>query len=241
MKMSTSSSSVTYVAVVALLLVGLAGYSLLNPAPNASTTAAVTCDSALSSALGITNAGLCLQNVQISVSQSNSSQFIVPVMIMGQGTTTTMDILYLLDSESVGHSGPIQNVTTDDFPVAISVPSGQASTQVTFSNASVLYAGKGIIIYSYTLTASVGSAGYYAIAPPFYFGAYPVLTVGTEPGELNGTALSMWGYDGMMQSGEFALPSDIVGTGTLTLVNSTVPATPTCPNPACVVVAHSGD
>ncbi len=236
-----ASSGRAYVAMVAVVLVGLAGYSALNPAPNISTTMSVTCDSTLSTALGITNAGLCLQNVQIWVSASNSSEFIVPVMTMGQGTTTTIDILYLLNSESVGHKGPIQNVTTDDFPVAISVPSGKPSTQVTFSNASVVYTGKGIIIYSYTLTASAGSVGYYAIAPPFYYGAYPALAVGAEPGQLNSTALSMWGYDGMMQSGEFALPSDIVSTGTLTLVNATVPATPTCPNPACIIVAHSGD
>lgn len=239
--MAESRGSEAYIAVIVVLLVSLAGYSLLNPVPNAPTGASVACDSTLSTALGITNAGLCLQDVQVSVSDFNSSDFVVPVMIMGQGTTTTVDILYLLNSESVGHNGPIQNVTADDFPVAISVPSGKVSTQVTFSNASVLYTGKGIVIYSYTVTSSAESDGYYAIAPPFYFGVYPVLAVGAEPGQLNDTAVSMWGYDGMMQSGEFALPSDIVGTGTLVLVNATVPATPSCPNPACIVVAHSGD
>lgn len=239
--MPAPRSSVVYVAVIVVVLVGLAGDSLFNPTSGAPTTVPETCDSALSAALGIPSATLCLQDVQISVSASNSSEFTVPVMMMGQGTTTTVDILYLLNSESVGHKGPIQNVTADDFPVAISVPSGMASTQVTFSNATVLYAGKDVIIYGYTLTASPGSDGYYAVAPPFYFGAYPVLAVGAEPGQLNGTALSMWGYDGTMQSGEFALPSDIVGAGTLTLVNATVPAIPSCPNPACVVVAHSGE
>jgi hypothetical protein len=151
-----------------------------------------------------------------------------------------MDILYLLSSESVGHKGPIQNVTTLDLPVTMSVPSGKVSDRVTFSDPTALVSGRGFIVYSYSVTAAAGSDGYYAILPPFYFGAYPVLAVGAQPDRLNQSALTTWGYDGVMQSGEFALPSDIVGTGALTLVNATVPAVPGCTTPACVIISHSG-
>jgi hypothetical protein len=215
--------------------------SLLSNSDGRSSTVPVrVCDAALSAELGLSATNICLQDVQISVSSTNGSRFIVPVMVMQTGTTTTMDILYLLSSETLGHTGPIENVTASDVPIALSVPSGRASDQVTFSDASIVFANKNVIIYSYTVKAPYGSNGYYAILAPYYYGAYPALAVGADPDHLNESALSTWGFSGPMQSAEFALPSSIVGTGDLVLVNASVPMIPTCLNPACIVISHSG-
>lgn len=239
-KRAFSSPTVVFAVLVVVIVAAFAGGSYLIGSTDSFPAPDRVCDKALSRALGPSTSGLCLQNVQLSVSSSNVSQFIVPVMVMKPGTTTTVDILYLLGSETVGHKGPIQNVTTSDFPEALSVPSGKVSGQVVFTDPSVLSSGRGFIIYRYAVAAAAGSTGYYAILPPFYFGAYPALAVGAQPDLLNQSALTTWGYDGVMQSAEFAIPSEIVGTGSLALVNATVPAVPSCTTPACVIISHSG-
>ena len=222
-----------FIAAVALVATG----SSLGSADGASTR---PCDAAFSAEVGASATGLCLQNVQISVSPSNGSAFVVPVMVLKTGATATLDILYLLSSETVGHTGPIENVTASDVPVALSVPSGMISDKITFSNASIVFANRYVIIYSYTVSALAGSNGYYAILHPYYYGTYQALAVGADPDQLNVSALSTWGFSGTMQSGEFALSSSIVGTGNLVLVNATVPMIPACPNRACVIISHSG-
>ena len=228
---------VVFITAVALFSTG----SLLSAAggPQATVTDH-PCDASLSTELGLSPTRPCLQDVQISVSAADGSAFSVPVMVMKTSTSTTIEILYLLGSESVGHTGPIENVTTSDAPVALSVPSGKVSESVTFSNASIVFANKDVIVYSYTLTALTGSDGYYAILPPYYYGTYPALAVGANPDQLNATTLSTWGFTGAMVSGEFELPSSVVGTGDLVLVNATVPFTQSCLNPACVIISHSG-
>lgn len=230
------------IALVALLVLIAAGsYADQTLGSAGSATTDHRCDQALEDGLGLqTTQGVCLEDVQVAVSSANQSDFVVPVMLMKPGSTTTLDILYLLGSESVGHKGPIMNVTAADLPVALTVPSGKLTHLVVFSNARPLFAGRGFIAFRYTLTVSSNSTGYYAILPPLYFGTYPALAVGANPFDLNMTTLRTWGYDGVMQSAEFALPSEIVGTGTLTVVNATVPTTPACASPACIIVSHSG-
>jgi len=198
------------------------------------------CDPTLLEEMGLSATSLCLENVQVVSSPTNSSDFIVPVMVMSPGTSTTIEVLYLLSSETLGHTGPIQNITTAEAPVALAVPSGKASPDVTFSSATRIFSDKSLVIYRYTLTASSGSDGYYAVLPPFYWGVFPALAVGADPAHLNMTALQTWGYSGGLMSAEFALPSDILGTGGLDVVNATVPTIPTCPTPACVVISNSG-
>jgi hypothetical protein len=234
------SSEVFLIVFIVTVALVVTGASLLPPGGASTATSARTCDAAFSAEVGVSATGLCLQDVQISVSPSNGSTFVVPVMVMKTGATATLDILYLLGSETVGHTGPIENVTASDVPVALSVPSGTVSDKVTFSNASIAFANKDVIIYSYTVSANAGSDGYYAILPPYYYGTYPALAVGADPDQLNASALSAWGFSGAMQSGEFALPSIVVGIGSLMLVNATVPMTETCPNGACVIISHSG-
>jgi hypothetical protein len=233
----------TWIIIAATATVALlAGITLLGASPGAqsSTVHRPECDSALSSGVGIPASSICLEDVEVSLLPTNSSDFSVPVMVMKPGTTTTVELLYLLSAESSGHTGPMENVTASDLPVALSVPGGKASDVVTFSNASVLFADRSVILYSYTLTAPAGSGGYYAILPPYYSGAYPALAVGADPKHLNATALSTWGYNGGMETAEFSLPSLVVGTGNLDVVNATVPASQNCMNPACIIISHSG-
>ncbi|MDA4113711.1 MAG: hypothetical protein OK474_06670 [Thaumarchaeota archaeon] len=239
-KISVRSSAVFLVVLIASTALFATGSLMSASDGRSSTVPTHVCDAALSAELGLSATNLCLRNVQISVPSTNGSRFLVPVMFMQSGTTTTMAILYLLSSETLGHTRPIENVTASDVPIALSVPSGRVSDQVTFSDASVVSANKTVIIYDYTVTALDGSNGYYAILPPYYYGAYPALAVGADPDLLNVSALSTWGFSGPMQSAEFALPSSIVGTGDLVLVNASVPMIPTCLNPACVIISHSG-
>jgi len=183
---------------------------------------------------------LCLQLIQISVSSSNSSELSIPVMVMRPGTTTAIDVLYLLSAGSSGNPGPKRNVTTSELPLALSIPSGKVdASKVAFYNASVIFQTKAAIIYRYTVMSAPDSSGYYAILPPYYYGIYPALAVGVDPNNLDKSALSIWGFSGLIESGEFIVPSYIVGTGDLNVVNATVPLIYSCPNPACVMISHS--
>jgi len=218
----------------------IASVALLTLPRNSTKASTKVCDEALLSELKLSSTDFCLQNLQITISAKNSSELIVPVMIVKPGTITSLELLYELSGESVQHPGPKQNVTSSELPAALSVPSGIVSDLVKFSDASLVYESSSTVIYNYTLIAPDSSNGYYAIMPPFYFGFYPVLAVGADSNHLNESELSNWGYDGPMISGEFMLPSLIVGTGDATLVNATVPAVQICPSPACNVIAHSG-
>ena len=198
------------------------------------------CDQQLSADVGVLGTGLCLRPLSLIVSRSNSSEFSVPIMIMKPDTSTVVNVLYVLAVERVLHAGPSLNITSSELPVLISVPSGNFDAGgVTFSNASDIYQNTRVVIFSYTLTAAPNSSGYYAILPRYYFGMYPALVVTTDPNHLNMTALSLWGYTGTMISSEFFVPSYIVGTGNLVVINATIPMTESCMNPACVKISHS--
>jgi hypothetical protein len=103
-----------------------------------------------------------------------------------------------------------------------------------------VFKDKSVMIYDYTVTTLAGSAGYYAILPPYYFGMLPALAVGADPNQLNASALLMWGYSGTFLSSEVTIPSRIVWTGNMVVVNSTIPMTLDCPNAACSIISHSG-
>jgi len=205
-------------------------------------TSTPECDPQLSAEVGNLGTGLCLQQVSLSVSRSNSSEFSVPVMIMKPGTSTVVNVLYLVAAERVFHPGPLPNITSSELPVLMSVPSGTIEPDgVTFSNALKIFQNGRVVIFSYTLTAATNSSGYYGILPQYYFGMYPALVVSAsaDPNNLNMTALGLWGYTGNMISSEFFVPSYVVGTGDLNVINATVPMTESCMNPACVIIAHS--
>jgi len=219
----------------------IAPYVLL-PADASTVTVTGTseCDPQLSVEIGESGTGLCLRQVSLTVSRSNSSEFSVPVMIMKPGTSTVVKVLYFLAAESVNHPGPILNITSSEPPVIMSVPSGTFDAGgVTLSNASAIFQNARVVIFSYTLTAATNSSGYYAILPLYYFGMYPALVVSADPNHPNMTALSLWGYTGTMISSEFIVPSFIVGTGDLNVINASVPMTENCMNPACVKISHS--
>jgi hypothetical protein len=234
------SSALFLVIIIAVTAIFAADSFLSLPGGSSTPVYTPACDPTLLEEMRLSATNLCLENVQVSASPTNSSELIVPVLVTSPGTTTSLEVLYLLSSETLGHTGPIQTITAAEGPVALSIPSGKVSDEVTFSNATLVFSNKSLEIYRYTLTAALGSDGYYAILPPFYWGVYPALAIGVDPARLNATALSTWGYSGVMQSAEFALPSSIVGTGALDVVNATVPTIPTCPSPVCVIISHSG-
>jgi len=229
----------TVLLFIAVLVLALIVSEVLLNQPRASNAPAQKCDPSLVSELKIPDS-LCLENLQITIPVTNTSAFIVPVIIVKPGTTTTIEILYQLSSESVQHPGPRLNVTSFEIPTFRLVPSGNVSDLIKCSNGTLVYGSSSLTIFSYNVTTLPGSDGYYAILPLFYFGFYPVLAVGASPGHLNQSVLNTWGYDGPLLTGEFALPSQIVGTGDATLVNATVPMTQICPSVACHVIAHSG-
>lgn len=237
---SVARSSVVFLALLIVVLSLFTGYSVYFPAGGMPVTRqAGACDSNL---LNIPEppAYLCLQNIQVSISASNESEFVVPVMVMSTGSSTVVQIMYLLNSQSVGWPVPHRNVTSSQVPVAISVPTGRVTQFVKFSNASLVFEDTSVMIYDYIITSLPGSTGYYAILPPYYFGMLPALAVGAGPNQLNATALSMWGYSGTFLSSEVTIPSRIVGVGSMVVVNSTIPMIPDCPNAACNIISHSG-
>jgi hypothetical protein len=225
---------------IAVLVIALVASDALLTLSGGSKAPAEKCDATLLTEERLQATGLCLEDLQITIPVTNTSEAFVPVVIVNPGTVTRMEILYQLSAESVQHPGPKQNVSSDNIPTIRSVPSGNVSSLVKFSVGTLVYQSSSLEIYSYNLTASPGSDGYYAILPIYYFGLNPVLAVGASPGHLNQSALSTWGYDGQMISAEFMLPSYLVGTGDATLVNATVPTTQICPSAACNIIAHSG-
>jgi len=167
-------------------------------------------------------------------------EFYVPVLVMKAGGVGTLDILYHLSASSIGHVGPLPTVAPNLVPFALSVPSATINTsQVGFSDGVVVFQNSGWIIYRYTVHSSVDSMGYYAIMPPYYFGIYPALAIGVNSNDLNMTALSIWGFTGVIMSAEDTVPSTIVGTSGFSIVNATIPGLADCPNPACSQISRS--
>ncbi len=197
------------------------------------------CNSQLESLLRGSANNLCLQLIQIFVPASNVSEIVVPVLVMKPGSTTTMDILYNIGSESLGHIGPKLDVAPTDRPQWLSVPYGNLSHEVVFSDGRVIFQSATIVIYRYNVSAGVGSNGYYALLPPLYSGINPALDVNTDPVSFNLTTLATWAFTGVLKTAEFSLPSYIVGTGNLDVVNVTLPDDSNCANPACNLISNS--
>jgi hypothetical protein len=220
--------------VIILLVIGVYGtYILLNKIPKTA-----NCDSFLSKEVGAND--LCLRPFTISISPSNSSDFVVPVLIAQPGGSASIEVLYHLSASTVNHQGNLASLTPSDVPDMLSESTGTVSpSQVTVSNGVLVYNSTAWVIYSYTLRTSSASEGYYAILPPFYYGTYPALAVASESNTLNMSALAMWGFDEVGQSSEFVIPSTIVGTSGLSVVNASVPQISYCPNSACIAVSHS--
>lgn len=229
----------TYVLALAVVLVVAAvsgGFLLFR-----GYTGEKACDVALLAHIGATGSGLCLQPLRRVISKSNSSDFEVPALIMKAGATASVEIMYnLSEGIYVSRSYEKPNVTSSDAPLTLSVTTARPSpNSVSFSNGVLLFRDAGWAIYSYSVTASDNSSGYYAILPTYYYGMNPALIVGASPNGLNMTSLAMWGYTGFTESGEAILPSTIVGTSGMTVLEVSVPMTNVCPNSACIFIAHS--
>jgi len=167
-------------------------------------------------------------------------EFYVPVLVLKPGATGTIDILYHISASTIGHVGPLPTVPPNLVPVALSVPLATINTsRVEFSDGVPIFQNNGWTIYRYTVNASADSTGYYAITPPYYFGIYPALDIGTDTNNLNMSALSIWGFTGIITSSEDTVPSTIVGTSGFNIVNATIPGLADCPNPACSQISRS--
>lgn len=199
------------------------------------------CNAQILTQIGAENSGLCLRPLNIVVSGSNSSEFYVPVLAIAPGSTGTIEILYHI-SAGVYVSRPQEKpqVNSTDVPIVLSIATGRpAATGVYFSDGVQVFGNADWTVYSYRVTASAGAAGYYAILPKYYAGVYPALAVGPGAGNLNTSALATWGYTGLTVSGEVIVPSTIVGTSGIDVLNVTIPATTNCPTAACVFMSHS--
>jgi len=53
------------------------------------------------------------------------------------------------------------------------------------------------------------------------------------------TRMSLWGYVGAIQTGETVIPSILVGTSNLAIVNVTIPESQYCHTRACNIIASS--
>ncbi len=167
-------------------------------------------------------------------------EFYVPVLVMKPGGFGSIDILYHISAATIGHVGPLPTVAPTLVPFALSVPSATLNTsRVGFSHGVPIFQNSAWIIFRYAVNASADSTGYYAIMPPFYFGIYPALDIGADSNDLNMSALSIWGYTGVIMSAEDTVPSTIVGTSGFSIVNATIPGLDYCPNPACSVISRS--
>lgn len=198
------------------------------------------CDSKLNNEIGVTNQQLCLQPLTIAVSSVNASEFVVPVLTIKPGEIGTMEILYHISASQVNHQGNKANLTEIDMPGAISVTTATENrSKVGFSNGTLIFRDMNWAIYKYTVDTAGDSPGYYAIIPPFYYGFYPPLVVTSNPNKLNNSALSMWGFTGIIQSGEFIIPSTIIGVTGFRIVNDTIQTISYCPNSACVLITRS--
>lgn len=225
------SISLIFILIVAVL----AGVYIYYATAGPPTTSQKNCDAELSDQIGAKS--FCLQPISVVLSSSNSSEFYIPVLLMKPGSTASISILY----HNVSVNSPTFTYvpfTANSKPYALSVATGQLDLSgIAFSNGTQLFKNGTWWIYSYSITAASNASGYYMILPPFYTGFYPALVIGGGP--LNYSSLSMWGYTGIIESAEFVLPSTIVGTSNLQLMNVTVPAIADCPNAACIVVTHS--
>jgi hypothetical protein len=167
-------------------------------------------------------------------------EFYVPVLVLKPGATGTIDILYHISASTIGHVGPLPTVPPNLVPVALSVPLATINTsRVEFSDGVPIFQNSAWILYRYTVNASADSTGYYAIMPPYFFGIYPALDIGAESNDLNMSALSIWGYTGIITSAEDTVPSTIVGTSGFSIVNATIPGLQDCPNAACNLISRS--
>jgi hypothetical protein len=156
---------------------------------------------------------------------------------MKPGTSGSLTILYHVLIKWSAYN-PQSKLVSADVPAAFSVTSVQIDKGIRFSDGTLIFQYNNWTEYRYTITASSNSTGYYALLIPYGFKFYPALVIGVDPSSLNASILSMWGYDGLMVSGETSIPSDIVGITNMSVINQPVPITSTCPNAACVRLSH---
>jgi len=230
-----TAAALTFVAIVALAvtLSFLSGGTAPIPA----------CDAQLSRMIGASQTGLCLRPLEIVIPKINTSELVVPVLGVGPGQMGTVEILYRQAGHGSGNpnQASIRARNASQTPIALSVSHDAVNmSAVSFSEGTLVYQNFPWVIYSYNLTASSRSAGYYAILTPYYCGMNPALAVGVGPGDLNATAMSLWGYVGLTECEEYVYPAVIVATTGIEVFNVTVPQTEYCPNAACALISRSG-
>jgi len=197
------------------------------------------CNSQLSSQIG-SPADLCLKTITINYSDENSSEAIVPVLLMKPGSTASISILYEPHPDKGSGFNPQSKLTSFNIPTAVSAISGEPNiSAVAFSEGMQVYQYDNWTIYKYNITSSNESSGYYAMIIPFGPTIYPALVIGSNSFVLNLTRMSLWGYVGAIQTGETVIPSILVGTSNLAIVNVTIPESQYCHTRACNIIASS--
>ena len=234
-RIAVQAWAVGLVLIVAVGAVG-AAYAYLG---TRSAAPAPACDTKLSDQIGA-GAGVCLHPLSVVLNTTTLDSG-VPVLIIKPGTAGSVDILYHLSVGAyVSHPNLKPNLTAAHVPLVLSVATASINRSlVGFSNGTVVFKNSDWVIYRYGLESAPDSAGYYAILPPYYWGMYPALYITSDPGSLNASSLSLWGFTGCCMSGEVTLPATIVGTHGFEVVNETVPGISYCPNLACDLISRS--
>jgi len=225
------TSGLSLLFIVAIAVVAGTYFQLATSSPN--------CNVLLEQKAG-TNTDLCLETIAISYSGSNSSSANVPALIMRPGTTASISILYEPHSDQGDEFNPQSILTGFNIPTPVSAISGNPDlAAVSFSKGTLVSEHDNWTIYSYNITASKNSSGYYAIIVPFGPQMYPALVISTDVNSVNTSMMSLWGYVGSIITGETVYPSVIVGTSNLSFVNTTIPESSYCQSRACNLIASS--
>jgi hypothetical protein len=223
------ASSLTILFVVAIALIAGTYFSL-------ATSSTTTCNTALSNEAD-SPPNLCLRSIKIDYSSSSAN---VPALIMKPGSSATISILYEPHSDAGSGFNPQSKLTGFNIPTPVSAISGNPNeSEVRFSRGILLSSHDNWTIYSYNVTASNYSSGYYAIIVPFGPQLYPALVISNDSNSINASMMALWGYEGSITTGETVYPSVFVGTSNLVIENVTVPVSQYCQSRACNLIASS--
>lgn len=198
-----------------------------------------TCNAQLSASVD-SPPSICLTTIAIKYSDPNSSSADVPALVMAPGSAASISILYEPHADLGDQYNPQSNLSTFNIPTAVSAVTGEPNlTAVHFSKGKELYKHGSWVIYTYNISTSNDSNGYYAIIVPFGPQLYPALVVSSDTGSVNASMMTLWGYVGSITTGETAIPSIFVATSGLTLVNVTISLYDQCQSRACNLISSS--
>jgi len=138
---------------------------------------------------------------------------------MKPGTSASISILYEPHADKGSEFNHRARLTSFNIPT-VSRQSRERLAGTSHFQGTQLFSQNNWTIYSYAVSASAKSSGYFVIIVPFGPTIYPALAVSSDEDYLNTSTLSLWGYVDGITTGETAIPSIIVGSSNLAIVMS---------------------